>query len=195
MPPPAAPGAEVGGGGTARGHRGWCAGRRRSAIVFTGWNENTAMRPNTELLLYCASRAQLVGEVIRPYLAQGGVVICDRYADSTLAYQGYGHGLDIKTLKVILDFATEGLKPDLTLYLDITPETGLRRRQNGSLFGEEWNRMDDMTLAFYRRAYDGYRKLMRADRARWVRIDADQPVEQVQADVQAALAMRLRQEA
>lgn len=153
--------------------------------------ENTAMRPNTELLLYCASRAQLVGEVIRPYLEQGGIVICDRYADSTLAYQGYGHGQDIKTLKIILGFATGGLKPDMTIYLDIPPEDALRRRQTGSLFGEEWNRMDDMTLAFHRRVYAGYRKLMKADPARWVGIDARRPVEQVQGDVLAALAGRI----
>jgi dTMP kinase len=154
--------------------------------------DNTAMHPSTELLLYNASRAQLVAEALRPHLAAGGVVICDRFYDSTLAYQGYGHRLDLDVLHTIIRFATGGLCPDVTLYLDITPEDGLRRRRQASLFGEEWTRMDDMELAFHRRVYEGYRHLMQAEPWRWVTVPAAQPVEQVQAQIRAVLAGRLQ---
>src|SRR5260221_11206741 len=80
---------------------------------------NQEMDPNAELLLYAASRAQLVAQVILPHLEKGGIVVCDRYADSTIAYQGYGRGLDLENLRHIVDFATGGLKPDLTFCLDI----------------------------------------------------------------------------
>jgi dTMP kinase len=86
--------------------------------------ENTEMLPQAEILLYSASRAQLVGQIICPHLDRGEIVLCDRYADSTLAYQGYGHGLDLQVLRVITSFATGGLKPDLTIYLDIEVEEG-----------------------------------------------------------------------
>ena len=135
--------------------------------------DNQSMQPRAELLLFCASRAQLVGEVIRPYLDKGGIVLCDRYADSTLAYQGYGHGLPVDDLKQILQFATGGLYPDLTVYLDLSPEKGLERRRQGKLFGEDWNRLDDMELAFHHRVYDGYQKIMSEDEARFICIDAD----------------------
>jgi dTMP kinase len=90
--------------------------------------ENTAMNPRTETLLFCAARAQFVEEVVRPHLAAGEVVISDRYADSTLAYQGYGHGNSLEALRALLAFATGGLQPDLTLLLDVDPEIGLSRR-------------------------------------------------------------------
>jgi dTMP kinase len=152
---------------------------------------NTAMHPHAELLLFNASRAQLVSEVLRPHLERGGVVICDRYADSTVAYQGYGHGIDLEMLTAILWFATGGLRPDLTLYLDISPESGLDRRYQASLFGDEWTRMDDMKLEFHRRVQQGYFDLMQAEPERWARIDADQPEAQVQAAVVSALQTRL----
>lgn len=153
--------------------------------------DNTAMHPSAELLLYNASRAQLVTEVLRPHLASGGLVICDRFYDSTLAYQGYGHQLDLDVLRTIVTFATGGLKPDLTLYLDITPEDGLTRRKQASLFGEEWNRLDDMELAFHQRVYAGYQALMQAEPQRWVRIDAMQSIEQLQTDIRQKLEARL----
>jgi len=86
--------------------------------------ENSAMHPRTEILLFLASRAQLVEERIRPALLEGTIVLCDRYADSTLAYQGYGHGVDLDTLRSLLAFATGGLQPDLTILLDVSPEEG-----------------------------------------------------------------------
>lgn len=149
------------------------------------------MHPRTELLLFCSSRAQLVAEVIRPHLEKGGLVICDRFADSTYAYQGYGHGLDLKALKAVVTFATGGLRPDLTIYLDLPPEEGLRRRASASLFGEEWNRLDDMEMSFHRRVYQGYEALIRAEPKRWARINAAQAQDAVQHEVERLLAKRL----
>jgi len=149
--------------------------------------QNATMHPHTELLLFCASRAQLVAEVIRPHLERGGMIICDRYIDSTYAYQGYGHGLDLKALKSIVTFATGGLLPDLTMYLDITPEDSLKRRAAASLFGEEWNRLDDMEMAFHQRVYKGYKALMKKEPKRWARINASDSVAQVQHNIISAL--------
>ncbi|NWF70486.1 MAG: dTMP kinase [Chloroflexi bacterium] len=150
-----------------------------------------AMHPRTELLLFCASRAQLVEEVLRPHLRRGGIVICDRYTDSTLAYQGYGHGLPLDTLKVILDFATGHLRPDMTFYFDITPQDALRRKRQASLFGEEWNRLDDMESQFYKRVYDGYRHLYSAEPKRWLRLDALGSIDAIFATLLEKLEARL----
>jgi len=153
--------------------------------------KNEGMHPHTEILLYAASRAQLVAEGIRPRLAKGEIVVCDRYADSTLAYQGYGHGLDLPTLRTILRFATGGLQPSLTLYLDISAEEGLRRRQQAAAGGEEWNRMDAQSLAFHRRVREGYHALIAEDPERWVCIAADGELDAIQAQIRAAVMTRL----
>jgi len=142
--------------------------------------DNREMQPRTEILLYCAARAQLVGQIIRPHLESGGVVICDRYADSTLAYQGYGRGLDLPTLRMILDFATGGLKPDLTFYLDLDVEAGLKRKRVG---GSEWNRMDDLAVEFHRRVRAGYLEMMEQEPARWVMIDAAREPETIAEEI------------
>ncbi len=149
---------------------------------------NKSMNPRTEILLFCAARAQIVAEVIRPQLERGVVVISDRYADSTLAYQGYGHGLDLEVLRGILAFATGGLTPDLTLLLDVDVETGLARRQSS---GGEWNRLDDYALAFHRRVRGGYLELAAAEPQRWVRINAGLPPTKVQQHMQEAVLQRL----
>jgi dTMP kinase len=149
--------------------------------------ENTAMHPRTEILLFQASRAQHVEQVIRPHLERGGVVVCDRFADSTLAYQGYGHQVDLMRLRTIVDFATGGLKPDLTLLLDIDVEDGLRRRTKSG----EWNRLDAYDLAFHQRVRQGYFELMQQEPGRWVKIDASRSPEAIQADIQAVVADRL----
>src|SRR3990172_4022291 len=138
---------------------------------------NKAMQPRAEILLYSAARAQLVGEAIKPHLAAGGIVLCDRYADSTLAYQGYGHGLDLTALRLITAFATQNLKPDLTVLFDLDPALGLQRRQSG---GGEWNRMDDLTLAFHLKVRRGYLEMARAEPERWVVLDAAREVNEVQ---------------
>ena len=145
---------------------------------------NTAMLPSTEILLYSASRAQLVGELIRPALARGAVVISDRYATSTLAYQGYGRGLDLDVLRRITEFATGGLRPDLVVCLDLDIAVGLERKLRDHDAGKgEWNRMDQQELDFHQRIRDGYLAMSRQDPERWHIVDATRPVEAVQADV------------
>ncbi|GIK28474.1 MAG: dTMP kinase [Chloroflexi bacterium] len=148
---------------------------------------NTGLVPRAEMLLFCASRAQLVSEIIVPHLERDGVVLCDRYIDSSLAYQGYGHGLNIKELRSVLNFATGGLLPDLTIYLDVTPDEGLRRRAAGSLFGEEFNRIDAMASEFHRRVYKGYATIGRSAGGRWARIDAAQHPDAVFDDIVGVL--------
>jgi dTMP kinase len=152
--------------------------------------ENTRITATTEMLLYSASRAQLVGEVIRPALDRGQLVLCDRYADSTIAYQGYGRGLDLSDLSQITRVATGGLLPDLTLLLDIDVERGLARRRVG---GDEMNRLDLETVGFHRRVWQGYHELARAEPGRWVIVDADRPLAVVQAEVRQIVVDRLKE--
>ncbi|HLE16479.1 MAG TPA: dTMP kinase, partial [Anaerolineales bacterium] len=149
--------------------------------------ENSEMHPRTETLLFLAARAQLVEQVILKHLERGGVVICDRYADSTLAYQGYGHQNDLAHIQSLIDFATGGLKPDLTLLLDLDVEVGLRRRAQGG----EWNRMDAYDLEVHRRARRGYQQLAQAEPGRWVTIDAAQTPKMVQAAIRQVVVERL----
>jgi dTMP kinase len=149
--------------------------------------KNTAMQPRTEILLLQASRAQLVEEVLRPYLHQGGIVLSDRYADSTLAYQGYGYELDLARLRTLIEFATGGLKPDLTLLLDVDVELGLQRRARGG----EWNRLDAYQVDFYHRVQAGYLEMARMEPERWVVVDADQSIEQVQQAIRCVVTDRL----
>lgn len=150
---------------------------------------NTAMHPRTEILLFLAARAQFVDEIVRPALQEGKWVLCDRYADSTLAYQGYGHQVDLDVLRQLLHFATGGLTPDLTLLLDIDTETGLNRRRSG---GGEWNRLDAYPLEFHQRVRQGYLELAARDPQRWVLIDASQPPEMVQSAMRAAILARVQ---
>lgn len=148
---------------------------------------NKTMRPRTEILLFQASRAQLVDQVILPFLRSDGVVVCDRYADSTLAYQGYGYEIDLELLIPLVTFATRGLKPDLTLFLDIPVEEGLLRKAKGG----ERNRLDTLDLAFYRRVQRGYYRLVQAEPQRWVVIDASRSFEEVQEEIYRVVAQRL----
>ena len=149
---------------------------------------NTAMAATAEVLLYSASRAQLVAERIRPAIESGHVVLCDRYADSTIAYQGYGRGLDFEMLEVLTTIATAGLTPDLTLLLDLDVTRGLSRRRDE---GEEMNRLDQESVAFHERVRAGYHRLAAAEPARWVMIDADRPVSIVAAEIRNAVSRRL----
>lgn len=151
--------------------------------------DNKAMNPRTEILLFCAARAQIVAEVIRPNLEKGVVVLSDRYADSTLAYQGYGHGIDLDILRRILSFVTGGLTPDLTMLLDVDVEKGLSRRHSG---GGEWNRLDDYELAFHQRVRNGYLELAAAEPKRWKLIDAGTPPQQVQSALREAVLSILK---
>ena len=146
---------------------------------------NVEMHPRTEILLFCAARAQLVEQVIVPGLADGVTYVSDRYADSTLAYQGYGHGVDLSTLRSLLNFATGGRWPDLTFLLDIPTEAGLDRKRLQKM---DWNRFEEYELDFHRRVRSGYLELARQDPQRWRIIDALQPWKDVQAQMQQAVA-------
>jgi len=149
--------------------------------------KNKEMSARAETLLFQASRAQLVEQVILPHLENGGVVVADRYADSTLAYQGYGRQLNLEQVKALVGFATGGLKPDLSLLLDVDVEVGLRRRAGGG----GWNRLDDLSLAFYQRVRQGYLQMAEEDPQRWVKIDAGQAIEKVQQDIQKVVLERI----
>jgi len=151
--------------------------------------DNRSMYPRTETLLFCAARAQLVEEVIRPRLQRGEIILCDRYADSTLAYQGYGHGNDLLALQQLLDFATGGRWPDLTILFDIDAIAGLNRRKIG---GGEWNRLDDYQIAFHQRVRDGYLAMAHKDPKRWAIVNADQEIEMVQTDLRRLVLERIK---
>jgi dTMP kinase len=171
-------------GGTAIGDQ------IRAVLHDTG---NTAMLPTSEILLYSAARAQIVGQIIRPALDAGQIVVCDRYADSTLAYQGYGRGLDMEALQYITLFATGGLRPDLTLLLDVDVEAGLVRKQAAfRARQDELNRMDQQTVDFYSRVREGYRTLVAQEPGRWVVIDAARDIAAVQDEIRSVVAPRLR---
>lgn len=148
---------------------------------------NTAMHPRTEILLFQAARAQLVEQVIRPALSRGVLVLSDRYADSTLAYQGYGHGYPLEELRRLIAFATGGLIPDLTFLLDVDPAQGLERKQREG----EWNRLDAYDLGFHQRVRAGYLEMARAEPHRWVVVDATQNIEVIQNDIRRCFEQRL----
>lgn len=150
-------------------------------------NKNGEMHARTEILLFQASRAQLVEQIIRPHLEKGGIVLCDRYADSTLAYQGYGRGADLDELRSLIRFATGGLVPDLTLLMDIDVLQGLKRRSDDG----DINRLDAMTVDFYQRVRQGYLSLAAAEPARWVIVNANQTQAQVAEDIQRIVLKKL----
>jgi dTMP kinase len=138
------------------------------------WAEGTDISPLTELLLFNASRAELVTKLIKPNLENGKVVICDRHADSTTAYQGYGRGLDLEVVKTINSAATQGLKPELTVLLDISAEEGLARKGT-----ERLDRFEREDITFHQRIRDGYLTLAANEPERWLVIDASQSKEKV----------------
>lgn len=177
--------------------------------------QHTEMAATTEMLLFSAARAQLVNQVIRPYLDQGGIVLCDRYADSTYAYQGYGLGHNMDELRSITAVATAGLLPDVTIYLDLTADEGLERKrrkrqetadqQNRSSLSNlqlpaelprpsdarsavvEWNRLDAREVEYHRRVADGYQKLIEQEPERWRSFDARQPIDGLGEQIAAVL--------
>ena len=152
--------------------------------------ENTDMDARTEFLLFSASRAQHIAEVIRPGLENGLTVISDRFFDSSLAYQGYGQRLSLETLKAITIFATGGLTPDLTLLLDLPVEEGLHRREADG----NWNRMDAYDIDFHRRVRQGYLKLAAENPDRWVILSAEQSFDALQDEIRQAVMTRIKHE-
>jgi dTMP kinase len=140
--------------------------------------------PLADALLFSAARAQLLAEVIRPALERGETVVCDRYATSTLAYQGYGSGLDLAALRTLQAWATGGLEPDLVVLIDIAVGIGLARRQVGR--SDELTRFEDGSrhdLAFHERVRAGYREMAAADPDGWIVVDGNGPVDAVAEEV------------
>jgi len=143
-------------------------GRRIARLLK--WSQDVNISPTAELILFNASRAQLVDEVLKPALKDGKVVICDRYADSTTAYQGYGRGLNLEMVKAINEAATGKLEPDLTILLDLPVEEGLARKRL-----KKPDRFEQEDLAFHQRVRGGYLKMVANDPQRWLLVDGRQP--------------------
>lgn len=145
------------------------------------------LEPLAELFLYCADRAQHVAEVIRPALQQGRIVLCDRFSDSTLAYQGYGRGLDLETIRRLDELARNGVRPHLTFLLDLPAAEGLRRaRARGTA-----DRFEQAPLAFHERVQAGFRTLAAAERERFRIIASTPPPPTVEAEIAAEAFRRL----
>ncbi|MBI4213201.1 MAG: dTMP kinase [Chloroflexi bacterium] len=177
----------------------------RALLVGRGW---TSIDPWAEALLFSACRAQLVTEVIRPALSRGVVVVADRFADSTLAYQGAGRGLPEAQLQTLIAIATGGLRPDLTMLLDVPPEVGIHRNRAAgaaavagqtSFFEElhlsqDWNRFEDEAIAFHGRVREAYGRMARAEPERWVVVDATRSSEEVAAELWSVVETALVRE-
>lgn len=157
--------------------------------LLLGQATQEPMQNRTELLLYAADRAQHVAGCLRPHLAKGGVILCDRYTDSTVAYQGYGRGLDLNLIHLLNQVATDGLESDLTLWLDLDVKTGLHRtRQRGTV-----DRIEQADIAFHQRVQQGFTELARSHPHRVVRIDASGSESAVAQQIQAALQQQFEQ--
>lgn len=138
--------------------------------------EGEAVDERTEALLFAASRREHLVEKVLPALKAGRVVLCDRYIDSSLAYQGYARGIGVEEVRAINEFAINGLYPDLTVYLDITAETGRARIQSNA---RDMNRLDHESIAFHQQVIEGYHQLIEQEPKRFAVIDANQPIDDV----------------
>ncbi|MFZ9972176.1 MAG: dTMP kinase, partial [Candidatus Limnocylindrus sp.] len=174
---------------TVREPGGTPAGEKIRAILL-GEGGTVPVDPRADALLFNASRAQLVADVIEPALARGAIVIADRFADSTLAYQGYGSGLPLDALRAIIHFATAGRTPDLTLLLDLDAGHGLARKSGSGRTRFE----EGFDAAFHERVATGFRALAAAEPSRWHLLDANAErgplAAQISTIVQGALAAK-----
>jgi dTMP kinase len=161
----------------------------RSVILDT---ENTKMDGRTEALLYAAARRQHLVERIIPALNEGNVVLCDRFIDSSLAYQGYARGLGIDEVLSINEFAIGSFMPSLTLYLDLDPQIGLSRIRKNK--GREVNRLDLEEISFHLKVRDGYEEVIKRFPDRIVRVDANQELDKVFLDTKQILLEKIRLE-
>lgn len=150
--------------------------------------KNAEMHPRTETLLYQAARAQIVEEVIKPRLKMGEIVLSDRYFDSTIAYQGYGHGQPLEQVRQLVRYATGGLTPDLTILLDLDVEIGLQRKSKQ----QEWNRLDAYTVDFHKRVRAGYLEMVTQEPERWKVVDSSQKWDVVQQNLRGEILGRLK---
>jgi dTMP kinase len=173
---------------TARGHRvvltrepgGTPLGERVRDVLLG--RADLGIDPRADALLFNAARAQLVAEVVRPALAAGAIVLCARFADSTLAYQGFGAGLPIDELRDLARVATGGLGADLTVLLDVDPEVGIRRKAAGAR-----NRFESIDVDFHRRVRAGFLELAREEPGRWRVVDSSRHIDRVFDDVLAVV--------
>ena len=138
----------------------------------------TEISPLAELLLFNASRAQLIADVIKPALENGQIVICDRYSDSTTAYQSYGRGLDLKLVTAINNAATAGIKPHLAVLLDMPPDEGLARKKTS-----DPDRFEQEDIVFHQRVRDGFLKLATAEPQRWLVVDAAKSQQEIAEEI------------
>jgi dTMP kinase len=162
-------------------------------------SENSEMTPKAELLLYAAARAQHVNEVIRPALTSGGIVLCDRFTDATVAYQGFGRGLDQDLIKELNETATADCRPDLTVLIDCPVETGLERAiarieagtaSDSNHLREE--RFERESIEFHQRVRSGYLTLAKASPGRFILIDGRESVEVIATNIYSAVSARIR---
>lgn len=151
--------------------------------------ENKAMTSRTELLLYAADRAQHVDEKIRPALERGAVVLCDRYVDSTIAYQGFGRGLDLELIRELCRIATAGLMPVLTVLVDLPPEVGMARAvaRGSADTGGEKDRIEAEAMDFHHRVREGFLSLAGEEPARVQIVNGDQTIEEIHGDIRAMM--------
>jgi dTMP kinase len=150
--------------------------------------KNTEMHPRAETLLYQAARSQFVEQVVRPRLAKGETVLSDRYADSTMAYQGYGHQQDLEQVRMLVRYATGGLVPDVTVLLDVDVEVGISRKSTS----REWNRLDAYQLEFHKRVRAGYVEMVNQEPERWLVVDAGKKWEEVQGNLRKLILEKLQ---
>jgi dTMP kinase len=168
---------------------GTAIGDRVRAIVL---DSASTIEPIAEVFLFAASRRQLVMEVIRPALAAGRTVLCDRYGDSTLAYQGFGRLIDLDRLRTLTEWATDGLRPDITLLFDLPEETGLTRaRSRNARQPQDEGRFETEDVRFFRRIREGYLAMALADPERYRVIDASGTADEVFDRMMIALGDRL----
>lgn len=158
-------------------------GKKIRRILLT---PNLDVSPRAELLLYQADRAQHVEELIMPALKAGKLVICDRYVDSTMAYQGYGRGIDFSLIEELNQIATGGLMPQLTFLFDLESEEGLSRRHPA-----EHDRMEREAIEFHRKVRQGYLEMAKKEPKRWHVLDASKPLSAVQQEFQETLFQKL----
>lgn len=156
-------------------------------------NADVDLRPRTETLLFNAARAQLVDTVIRPALEAGRIVLCDRYADSTLAYQGFGLGQDPESLEPLIRYATDGLAPALRIYLDLDPERGLQRHVEAAASSSHriWDRFHAQDLAFHRAVHAGYWALVQRQPPEWLVVDAQPAPAEIHRQIHRRVAQTL----
>ena len=146
----------------------------RKIAHWLKWGKDIGISPLAELMLFNASRAQLISEIIKTNLQSGKMVICDRYADSTTAYQSYGRGLDLAMVKAVNEAAVQGIKPDLTILLDMPVAAGLARKKD-----KKPDRFEQENITFHRRVRQGYLELAEAEPDKWLVIDATQSKDKV----------------